>query len=191
MKRIAIVTLAVLSLMIASVAFAQGTVPELRGTWKGAAYMGSGAGFKEMQAAYVISDQKGQMFAGYKLYFDNKDVLVQEAFTGIFGDDGNLYFAEKNAGYAFGHRTSKQTMSVYYLEHGARFQSVLYKLERIHFTTGFMEIDRDGDSAIIRAEVKTHYPLNAERIMQEADKNKDGKLTKAEWQAWKNANDLK
>ncbi len=190
MKRTAfIVSLSAALILLAAVAFAQ--TPELRGTWKGNSFLHSSKGFHEGECAYVIDDQAGQMFAGYKLWFDAKGELQKEAFSGIFGDDGNLYFAERTDGYAFGQRTSKQTMSIYYLEKGATNKAILYKLERVHFTTGFVEIDKDGDNVAMRAEITTHYPLNAERIMKDADKDNDGKLTKKEWEAWKKANDWK
>ncbi|WP_319469558.1 calcium-binding protein [uncultured Pseudodesulfovibrio sp.] len=186
MKRTATAFFALALILVSSVAFAQ--TPELRGTWKGTSFLTTDTGFKEGNCAYVIDKQEGQLFVGYKLYFDTKGVLQKEKFTGIFGDDGNLYFAERGDGYAFGHRTGKQTMSIYYLEQGATNKAILYKLERVHFTTGFVEIDKDGNSVILRAEVSNHYPLNAERIMEEADKNKDGKLTKKEWESWKTLN---
>lgn len=187
MKRIVTILAAAAFLLTASLAFAA-EVPELRGTWKGDCFLAMEKGFKKNQAAYVIDAQEGQLFKGYKLWFDSKNVLQQEPFTGIFGDDGNLYFAEKDDGYAVGQRTSKQTMSIYYLERGATYKALLYKLERVFFTTGFVEIDKDGDTMIMRAEIFNHYPLNADRIMKDADKDKDGKLTKKEWESWKKAN---
>jgi len=187
MKRFALLsTLFAALFLTASVAVAQ--PPELRGTWRGSSYIMEAAGAREGQCAYVIDVQEGQLFSGYKLWFDAKKVLQKETFTGIFGDDGNLYIAERDDGYTMGQRTSKQTMSLYYLEHGALNKSILYKLERVHFVTGFVEIDTDGDRTLVHAEISTHYPLNAERIMAEADTNKDGKLTEAEWEAWKQAN---
>jgi hypothetical protein len=187
MKRIALLSALLIALVLtATIAAAQ--TPELRGTWRGASFLIDPSGFREGKCAYVINAQEGQLFSGYKLWFDAKKVLQKETFTGIFGDDGNLYFAERNDGYTFGQRTSKQTMSLYYLEHGALNKSILYKLERAHYSTGFVEIDRDGDRMLVHAEITTHYPLDAERIMAEADADKDGKLTEAEWEAWKKAN---
>lgn len=174
-------------LMLSLPAFAA-DMPELRGTWKGPALINTTDGFKEGSTAYVIDAQEGPLFAGYKLYFNAKDVLQKEGFTGIIGDDGKLYFAEKSDGYAFGHRTGKQDMTIYYLEKGATNMAILYKLKRVHFTTGFVEIDKDGDTVLMRAEITNHYPLNAERIMKEADTDKNGKLTKKEWRAWKKKN---
>ena len=187
MKRI--ITIATLAVFVlgASLAFAA-DAPELRGTWKGTSYLNMDKGFKEGQNAWVIDQQQGQLFKGYRLWFDSKGVLQKEAFVGIFGDDGNLYFADKEDGYSFGHRTGKQTMTLYYLERGATYKAIISKLERVHFTTGFVQIDKDGDTVIMQAEIANHYPLNAERIMKEADKNNDGKLTKDEWEAWKKLN---
>ena len=187
MKRIITIVAMAVIVLGASLAIAA-DVPELRGTWKGTSYLNMEKGFKQGQNAWVIDQQEGQLFKGYRLWFDGKGVLQKEAFVGIFGDDGNLYFADKEDGYSFGQRTSKQTMTLYYLERGATYKAIISKLERIHFTTGFIEIDKDGDTTIMRAEIANHYPLNAERIMEEADKNKDGKLTKDEWEAWKKLN---
>ena len=187
MKRIIIMAAMAVFVLGASLAFAA-DAPELRGTWKGDSYLTMEKGFKKGATAWVIDHQEGQLFKGYRLWFNGKGELKKEAFVGIFGDDGKLYFADKDDGYTFGHRTGKQTMTLYYLERGATFKAILSKLERVHFTTGFVEIDKDGDTMIMRAEIANHYPLNAERIMQEADKNKDGKLTKDEWEAWKKIN---
>jgi hypothetical protein len=187
MKRI--ITIAAMAVFVlgASLAYAA-DVPELRGTWKGTSYVNMGKGFKQGQNAWVIDQQEGQLFKGYRLWFDSKNVLKKEAFVGMFGDDGRLYFADNEDGYTFGHRTGKQTMTLYYLEHGATYKAIISKLERVRFTTGFVDIDKDGDTVIMRAEISNFYPLNAERIMEEADKNKDGKLTKDEWETWKKAN---
>jgi hypothetical protein len=189
MKRFVLVATLLVALVMTAVLASAREIPELRGTWKGTSFINDPSGFREGQCAYVIDAQKGQLFSGFKLWFDSKGVLQKEVFSGLFGDDGNLYLAERSDGYTFGQRTSKQTMSLYYLEHGALSKAILYKLERVHFTTGFVQIDKDGDNVVMRAEITNHYPLNAERIMEEADKNKDGKLTKQEWEAWKKAND--
>jgi hypothetical protein len=191
MRKFAVLSVLLAAFVLAATVASAQQPPELRGTWKGTSYLNDPSGFREGKCAYVIDAQKGQLFSGYKLWFDAKGVLQKELFSGLFGDDGNLYFAERSDGYTFGQRTSKQTMSLYYLERGALAKAILYKLERVHFTTGFVEIDRDGDNVIMSAEITNHYPLNAERIMAEADTNKDGKLTKQEWEAWKKANDYK
>ncbi|WP_419786277.1 calcium-binding protein [Pseudodesulfovibrio sp.] len=183
MKRLILFTTLALAVLMAIPALAA-DAPELRGTWKGKSFVNTNNGFKEGQAAFVIDDQAGPLFKGYKLYFNAKNILEKEMFTGIYGDDSNLYFAENADGYTFGQLTGKQTMSAYYLEHGATNKSILYRLQRIHFTSGFMQIDRDGDKAVVTAEITSYYPLNAKRIMEEADTNKDGKLTKEEWETW-------
>jgi len=186
MKRFIVMTTFALALIFtASIAFAE--APELRGTWKGTVAAVSTNGFGEGEIAFVIKEQKGQLFSGVKLWFNKNNVLRNEAFRGIF-DNGRLYLAEFNDGYGFGYLTGKQNMTINYLEDGSSNKALIHKLERLRFTTGFVEIDKDGNNVIMRAEITNHYPLNAERILKEADKNKDGKLTKKEWDAWKKAN---
>lgn len=177
--------LTALFVLLSTAAFAQ--APELRGTWKGPARIQMPGKTWDGECAFVINEQNGQLFTGYKLYF-HKDELKREAFSGFFSDDGTLYFAEAGDGYAFGRFTAKQAMTVGYIEDGALHKSVLYKLKRVHFTTGFVEIDKNGDKLVMRAEVANHYPLNAERIIKEADRDDDGKLTNKEWESWKRAN---
>ena len=187
MKRLTLFAALALSLLLALPALAA-DAPELRGTWKGKAILSTETGVREGEAAFIIDNQAGPVFKGYKVWFNRKGVLQKEAFTGIFAaEDGKLYFADGKSGYSFGQLTGKQSMSVYYVDDGATYKCIYMQLERIHFTTGFMEIDKDGDATIIRAEITNHYPLNADRIMEEADTNKDGKLTKQEWEAWKNS----
>lgn len=169
-------------LVCASAAFA--AAPELRGTWKGSALVQTPDKSWESECAYVIDKQTGHSFTGYKLWFDRSKVLQKEKFAGIF-DGKELLFAEVGDGIGEGYLTGAQTMTVRYVEHGATAKAILYALERIHFTTGFLEIDKNGDKVVMRAEITNHYPLNAERIIQEADTNKDGKLTQKEWDAWK------
>ncbi|WP_243544059.1 calcium-binding protein [Pseudodesulfovibrio tunisiensis] len=188
-KSIAALFVAALFLGVCSMAIA-GT-PELRGTWKGMSYLHKkDAGFVEGQVAVVINEQKGQLFAGYKLWFDRKTKeVVREGFSGVLADDGvTLYLADHEAGYTTGLLTGRQTLSLYYVEHGALAKTILQKLERIRFTKAFVEIDSDGDSTIMRTEIFNVYPLNAERILSEADLDKDGKLTSREWEAWKKKN---
>ncbi len=191
MKRIMTILAAAALLLTASLAFAA-EVPELRGTWKGDSFVNTEKGFKKTQAAYVIDAQEGQLFKGYKLWFNSKNVLQQEPFTGIFGDDGNLYFAEKDDGYAVGQRTSKQTMSIYYLERGATYKAVLYKLERVFFTTGFVEIDKDGDTMIIQggnfhplpAQCRPHHERRGQEQRRQADQGRMGNLEEGEQVTW-------
>lgn len=187
MKRMyLIVSLAAAVLLVSSMAFADG-VPELRGTWRGPSLVQTVNKSLESKGAFVINKQTGPLFAGYKLWFDKDNVLQRETFVGVY-DNGEIRLAEGNKGYGFGYLTGKQTLVINYLENGALAKAILYDLERIYFQTGFVEIDKDGSKTLIRAEIKTHYPLNAERIIKEADTNKDGKLTKKEWDAWQKAN---
>ncbi len=185
-SRILTAMLAVCVVLTASIALAQ--APELRGTWKGDSLVHRASGFIKGKCAFVIDEQEGRQFRGYKLYFNDKKVLQKELLAGVYGPDNRLYFGEGKDGYGFGFMTGKQSMLVNYIESGATAKTIVYELERVHFTTGFMEIDKNGDSTIMRAEIVSHYPLNAERIIKEADKNNDGKLTKKEWEAWKKAN---
>lgn len=168
-------------LLTTSLAFAQ--VPELRGTWKGDALVQTPDKAWTGKCAYIIDNQDGHSFTGYKLWFGKDQILLKEKFAGIF-DGKELLFAEMGDGIAEGFLTGKQSMTIRYVEHGATAKAILYKLERVSFTTGFVEIDKDGDKMIMSAEIVNHYPLNAERIIKEADTNNDGKLTLKEWEAW-------
>ena len=191
MKRVfPILTVFLAVMLFASFALAS-SVPELRGTWLGPTKIQTTKDSWKGKCALVINTQSGQTFAGYKLWFDKKNVLQKEAFAGIYGDDERLYITEENDGYGFGYLTGRQTMTVNYLEHGFAAKAIVCTLERVHFTTGFVEIDKDGDKVIVSAEITNHYPLNAARIMAEADKDGDGQLTKKEWEAWKKANNWK
>ncbi|SDK72637.1 hypothetical protein SAMN05660337_1005 [Maridesulfovibrio ferrireducens] len=179
---------ALVFMMFSAMAFAAGA-PELRGTWGGAVKLITKDGdIRENKAVFVINKQDGTMFSGYKIWFaDKNDNAETEPFCGIIDADGTrLYLAEGEDGYLQGEITGKQTMSLYYLESGRKAKAIKYNLERVRFTRGFIEIDKDGNKTIIRSEIVNVYPLNAERIMREADVNKDGKLSKTEWENWKN-----
>ena len=187
MKRLTLImTLVAATVLLSSLALADDT-PELRGTWRGPSLIQSVDKAWEGKCAFVIDKQDGQRFTGYKLWFTKNNVLTKEKFAGIF-DNGRLFFAEGKDGYGYGYLSGPQSMHVNYIEHGGSAKVIIYNLDRVYFTTGFVEIDRDGDNVIMTAEITNHYPLNAERIMQEADADKDGKLTKKEWEAWKKAN---
>ncbi|WP_027721925.1 calcium-binding protein [Maridesulfovibrio zosterae] len=162
--------------------------PEIRGTWVGKVRMiKSDGSIITSKSAMVINKQDGELFSGYKAWFaENKDNLITENFKGIIGADGkSLYLAEAGEGYTQGFITGKQSMSLYYLEDGRKCKAISYSMERIHFSRAFIDIDKDGNKTVIRSEIVRVYPLNAERIMKEADLNKDGKLSKQEWEAWK------
>lgn len=188
MKKITGITLATLAvILMCSAAFA-GSYPEIRGTWVGHVKMISKDGStRENKAMFVINKQDGPLFAGYKAWFgEKKDYAITEGFTGLIAADGKtLYFAEHEDGYTEGTITSPQTMALYYLENGRKAKAIYYAMERIRFSRAFIDIDKDGDKTVIRSEIIHVYPLNAERIMREADTNKDGKLSKEEWEEWK------
>jgi len=189
MKRLFLISLMALVVMLfASLALAA-DVPELRGTWKGPTTIQTLDKVINSECAVVINKQNGTTFTGVKLYFNKNRVLVKEKLVGLY-DKGQIIIAENSHESAFGYLTGKQSMTLRYVDHSSSARVQICELERIHFTTGFVEIDKDGDKVIMQAEITTHYPLNAERIIKEADKNKDGKLTKKEWEAWKKANDL-
>ncbi|WP_319760806.1 calcium-binding protein [Maridesulfovibrio sp.] len=173
--------------LMSSFVFADGC-PELRGTWVGTVKMIAKDGtVKENKAVFVIRKQDGNLFTGEKAWFAaNKENLITEGFSGIVGVDGvSLYFAEHEDGYTFGSLTGKESMSLYYLENGRKAKVIYYNMKRVHFARAFVDIDKDGSKTIIRSEIVKVYPMNVERIMREADANKDGKLSKDEWEEWK------
>lgn len=188
MKRLFGYGLAVLALILmSSMAFAA-DYPEIRGSWVGFVKMIKKDGTtKENKAMFVINKQEGPLFAGYKAWFSDKsDYAITEGFSGIIGADGvSLYLAEHVDGYTQGTLTGPQNMSLYYLESGRKAKAIYYSMERIRFSRAFVDIDKDGSKTVIRSEIVNVYPLNAERIMREADVNKDGKLSKKEWEEWK------
>lgn len=188
MKKVLNCSIVVLALVLmGSFAFADGC-PELRGTWVGTVKMITKDGtVKESKAVFVIKKQEGNLFSGEKAWFaENKENLVTEGFSGVLGADGvSLYFAEHDSGYTLGTLTGKENMSLYYLENGRKAKAIYYNMERIRFARAFVDIDKDGSKTVIRSEIIKVYPLNAGRIMREADLNKDGKLSKKEWEAWK------
>ena len=189
MKRmILILVVATTTLLMAVTAMAQ-DAPELRGTWRGPTKIQKLDRVVESKCAIVIDKQNGNTFTGYKLYFLKK-VLQREKFVGLY-DNGKLYFAENKNEAGHGYLTGKQTMTINYIDHSASPQVQVCTLERMRFSTGFVEIDKDGDSVVMTAEISLFYPLNAERIIKEADTNKDGKLTEAEWKKWRKKNNWK
>ncbi|WP_291327384.1 calcium-binding protein [Desulfovibrio sp. UCD-KL4C] len=178
---------ALIFMVFSSTVFAVNS-PEMRGTWGGTVKLITKDGdVRDNKAVFVINKQDGDMFSGYKIWFaDKTGNALTEPFCGIIDADGShLYFAEGDDGYTLGIITGKQTISLYYLESGRKAKAIKYDLERVRFTRGFIDIDKNGDKTIIRSEVVHVYPLNAERIMREADVNKDGKLSKNEWNNWK------
>ncbi|WP_419779381.1 calcium-binding protein [Maridesulfovibrio sp.] len=177
----------VLALVLMSSFAVAGSCPELRGTWVGLVKMIAKDGtLKESKAVFVIKKQEGKLFTGNKAWFaENKENLITEGFSGVVDEDGGLYFAEHDDGYTFGKMVGKERMSLYYLESGRKAKVIQYSMERVRFARAFVDIDKDGNKTIIRSEIVKVYPLNAERIMREADLNKDGKLSKKEWEEWK------
>lgn len=186
MKRILFLTVAMAFLMASSIASAQ-DVPELRGTWVGETQYIEDGQFKSGKIAYVIDKQLGAMFSGHKLWFSKRNVLLTENFVGLW-DQGRMIFADKKGGRAFGYRLSKQELKINSLD-GPKQHALVARLERVRFTTGFVDIDKDGNDYIVQSEITNHYPLNAKRIMMEADINGDGRVTKREWEQWKKKND--
>ena len=53
------------------------------------------------------------------------------------------------------------------------------------FTASFTQIDQDDDGVIMVTEVVALYPQGGAELHRLMDRDKDGKVTKEEWEAWK------
>lgn len=185
MKRM-FISITVLMMLISATVVMAMDAPELRGTWRGPTIIQTLDRVIEGKCAIVIDTQNGNTFTGYKLYF-KKNVLQKEPLVGLY-ENGTLHFAENKNEAGFGRLTGKQTMVINYIDHSASPRVQSCALKRMRFSAGFVEIDKDGDDVVMRAEITHYYPLNAERILKEADTDKDGKLTRKEWDGWRRNN---
>jgi hypothetical protein len=101
----------------------ENTIPNLLGEWQSETI---GSYVKEKNhlgkgqtGLFVITEQHGHVFTGYKnvktLYTDEH----KEEFSGVISKDGKkLYIAEHNDGYAFADIIDANTIHLYYLEDG-------------------------------------------------------------------------
>ena len=53
------------------------------------------------------------------------------------------------------------------------------------FSANFAQIDQDADGVVTVTEVVAVFPQGGTELHRLIDKDKDGKVTKEEWQAWK------
>lgn len=99
----------------------ENTIPNLIGQWTSetqaryeAATNQIGKGFI---GTYMITEQFGHIFTGYKLVKTDFADELREGFSGVISKDGkNLYIAEHIDGYAFADIADANTIHLYYLE---------------------------------------------------------------------------
>lgn len=111
-------------------------IPNLLGTWSASAErISSENGFTETafgKIRFVISEQNGKVFRGYKEYLDTTDSQVKkENFSGsLNADNTKIYIAEHEDGYIFGDIVTENGIFMYYLESETDPQAIYLHLIR-------------------------------------------------------------
>ncbi|RQW81360.1 MAG: hypothetical protein EHM14_01320 [Methanothrix sp.] len=122
-------TFAITVLLVATIGLSVAGIPDLVGNWTGSLKgYDENAGYMDINKTgnlnMVISEQKGQVFAGnFSINFSSSQTgLMQETegFSGAIGSDNKtLYFAEYDHGYDMGTILSNDTIEAVYIEDGA------------------------------------------------------------------------
>ena len=113
----------------------EGAIPDLVGKWESVTHA---AYVKEMDrmgkgqtGTFIITEQHGHVFTGYKLVKTLYTEEHREEFSGVISKDGQkLYIAEHNDGYAFADIADANTIHLYYLE-DSELKTLYQELKRV------------------------------------------------------------
>jgi len=106
--------------------------PNLVGTWEGStvSHHKDRGHVQSAQYTFVIQEQKGRIFTGYKAW-NLLGVDTTEAFSGVISRDGKkFYTAEHDDGFGFGDIISGTQIEVIYLESLNKPKVVLKMLKK-------------------------------------------------------------
>ncbi len=120
-KYLSLLAVLVAFLLTSTVGLAADSVPNLVGTWNAVATMHhKQKGFTENKLVYVIEEQQGRIFKGYKTLtlLHNKSKL-KEGFAGVIKKDNKtFYIADHIDGIEFGEIDSPRELTIYYVDPG-------------------------------------------------------------------------
>jgi hypothetical protein len=118
-RKMALLGIAVVVLCVAAgVSFAD-DVPNIVGTWTGKCKMHHRQlGFTENDLTYVVEEQQGRVFKGYKtLTLVHNKEKRKETFAGVITKDNKtFYIADHIDGIEFGHIETGEMLTIYYVE---------------------------------------------------------------------------
>ena len=117
--KIVFLGIAVLVLCVTAGVSRADDVPNLVGTWVGKGKMHHRQlGFTENDLIYVVEEQQGRIFKGYKILtlLHNKEKRI-EPFSGVITKDNKtFYIADYIDGMEFGHIETGEMLTIYYIE---------------------------------------------------------------------------
>lgn len=120
-KKLSVLAILVAVLITLTKASATEGVPNLVGTWTGLYKMHhKTVGFTENRLTYVIEEQRGRIFKGYKtLTLLHDKSKRKEGFSGVIKKDNKIfYIADHIEGVEFGEIDSPNKLTIYYIEPG-------------------------------------------------------------------------
>lgn len=120
-KYLSLLAVLVAFLLTSTVGLAADSVPNLVGTWAGKVTMHhKQAGFTENKVEYVIDEQRGSIFKGYKtLTLIHNKSKWKEGFAGVIKKDNKtFYIADHIDGIEFGEIDSPKELTIYHIDAG-------------------------------------------------------------------------
>jgi len=116
-KHFSLLAVLIAILMTSTVGFADEHVPSLVGRWIGTCNMHhKQLGFTENKLEYVVEEQRGRVFKGYKTLIMLHDKSNRkEGIAGVITKDNKtFYIANHIDGLEFGNIDSKNELTIYY-----------------------------------------------------------------------------
>ena len=118
-RRISLVGIAVVVLCFTAGMSLADDIPNVVGTWVGKATIyHRESGFTENDLTYIIEEQRGRIFKGYKILtlLHNKEKRI-EPFAGVITKDNRtFYIADFIDGMEQGHIDEGDSLTLYYIE---------------------------------------------------------------------------
>ena len=120
-KHLSVLALVIVAVAASTVVLAGDNVPDLVGRWIGTNTMHhKQLGFTTNKLEYVVEEQQGRVFKGYKtLTMLHDKSKRKEGFAGVIKKDNKtFYVADHIDGIEFGNIDSADAVTIYYIEAG-------------------------------------------------------------------------
>ncbi len=110
----------------------EAAIPNLVGTWTGTSVGHiEGSGYDNQGAPkYVITEQQGRAFTGFKTYRQADGMTGNETFSGVITRTGDIYIVDHKTGFMDGQMIGQDEMELVYLDDAGTSVALIVDLVR-------------------------------------------------------------